>query len=243
MEPEVGLLQSGMDETTEAVWRAMRAAYKYGLMDEMLGLAGTLMPPGMDQIEMLGDAEESLMQTDLAKVAGMLDGTLVPLARAMAEEEVVEAMKNLLLTFKPLIEGVVAASGGDATVIRDRLQGVQENLLALRPVAQAALPAFFQAASPHMEEFLRDKAGPAVGGAINAQTASLNRLVETNPRAIPAFLEGVSATVDAAEIRKAASALLPVLIAHRPKPLKWLAQEIAMRVKQRFGPARGGDRR
>ena len=89
MEAEVGLLQSGMDEKTEAVWGAMRAAYKSGLMDEMLDLGGTLMPPGMDQIEMLGDAEESLMQADLAAAAGMLDGMLVPLARAMAEEEVV----------------------------------------------------------------------------------------------------------------------------------------------------------
>gem|GEM_PF-1796252 len=235
-------MQAGMEERSEAVWQAMRAAYKSGLMDEMLDLAGALMPPDMDQIEMMGEAEERLMQADLAATAGMMDEMLIPLARVMAREEVVEAMKSLLLTFKPAIMGAVSASGGDVTLLRERLQAVQASLLALRPVAQVAAPAALQAASPRLEGFLLDKAGPAVGNMINAQCAGLNHLIETNPRAIPAFLRGVAETVDSAEMRKAASALFGILLAHRPKPLKWLVREIAMRTRKRFGAAKGGAR-
>ncbi|MEW6555290.1 MAG: hypothetical protein AB1384_13520 [Actinomycetota bacterium] len=229
-----------MDEKSEAVWQAMRAAYKAGLTDEILGVAGALMPPGMDQIEMLGDAEDHLMRADLTALAGMLDDMLIPLARALAGQEAVEAMKNLLLTAKPLVEGIVVVSGGDATVIRDRLLEMRASLLALRPILRAATPGVLKAASPHVEEFLRNKAGPAVGGMINAQLAGLERLNETSPRAIPAFLEGISATVDIAAMKKAASVLFPVLLAHRPKLFKWLVQEILIRMRQYLGAIKGG---
>ncbi|MDY6795062.1 MAG: hypothetical protein SWK76_07260 [Actinomycetota bacterium] len=55
-------LQAVMDERTRAAWGFMRAAYKHGLLDELLELLGELITPDADMPTTKGSLEELISE-------------------------------------------------------------------------------------------------------------------------------------------------------------------------------------
>jgi len=108
-----------MQELTRAMWDFMEGAYRQGLLDELLGMAGGLMDPEMDLGDAMGDFEDALSEADFAPFEEMSREVLAPVMSALADEEVIEGLHVFVTTMRPVIEGVVQGAGGDIRLIAE----------------------------------------------------------------------------------------------------------------------------
>jgi hypothetical protein len=235
LETRETLLEEELDESSRAVFGAMRAAYKTGLLDEFLSLAGTLMGSDADTVELMGNAEETLTETDLAPIAAALSEVLLPLAGALSGERAAEAARYLLSNLRPAVEKAVSESGGDPALLQEKARQTADSLRALVPVARAVAPDLLRAAALSLDPRLGEKAGRAVGALVSANLSIINTVNDSDPEIISRFAAGVAQAVDPAEARRAAAVLMRVLFEHRPRPLRFLARTVSRRSGKRLG--------
>lgn len=227
--------QSIMDRRSQAIWDLTRAAYKHGLLDELMGLAGSMVDPDLNVEEALDDLRNKMLEKGFDFIAGFLDEALVPVAKAMAEEEVIEAMKNLLIVFRPFLEELVDRPGGSLIERIEISRDITRNAIALKPIAAASAPAFMKMASPARDEFLEERAGQLMGNSINSFNAAINAINERDPEIISGFMSSLVKTIDAKEAGKAMRILMRSLLEHKPPLFRSGARLVASRLKSRFG--------
>jgi hypothetical protein len=229
-----------MESQTKAVWDFMEIAYRKGLLDEFLELVGYMISPEADLSELLATLEDRGSEMDLGAIDEILGEMLVLAMRALSDEDVVEGLKVLLTTTRPLIEGVMRAAGGDTNVIMDMAKGIGKSILSLKPVVLAIAPVVSKMASPYIEGFFKEKGGQILGSGINLFCALINRINEKDPSVISGFMSGLFDVVDSDEARKTADTLVGSFLDQRPSLVGWAAATLVTRVKKRLIGLRGG---
>lgn len=143
-------LDSRWGEETGAVWNFLELAYRKGLIDEMFRLANTFMDPGMNPMDLMGDMEEKLSTFDFDSLDAALQGNLVPIVKALTDDEVVEGLTMLLQMVRPLSELAIAQMGGIEEAARKaRVVGKS-----MKTLAMLATPLLLQKAMPFLQLLL-----------------------------------------------------------------------------------------
>jgi len=223
-----------MDLQTKAVWDFMEVAYRGGLLDEISQLAGGLLDPDIDLGELLASFEDALVDAELGPFEEMSKEILVPSLVALTDEDVIEDLKYLLQTLRPLIEGMVRGAGGNMNVVADIARGILENIVSLRHVAVTLAPVISKVALPYIEIFLRERAGKVAGSGINSFCAMINRINDGHPETIPVFVSDLFDTVDPKEFKKATDILVECFLDQRPPLIGWTVATVIKRAKKRL---------
>lgn len=229
-------LQAVIDDAqTKAVWDLMLFSYNQGLLDEMTRLARQLMDEDIPIGGMLAKIDQYAQEKGLGSAASILDKLLVPFSKAVAKEEVMEATKVLLVTFRPLIEGIIGLFGGDLNAMAGNVSNLRESLRTLKPVSAEVTPLLMETATPFLAEFLKQKAGRIAANSINSGCAIINGINEADPEAIPRFMADVFARVDRKQLRKSSDAILGSVLAQRPNLLRSFLHTTSLYIKNRLG--------
>ena len=187
-----------MEALTRAVWDFMEGAYRKGVLDDLLDLVGKLSDPEADLGEQLGNFEDGLTDADFGPFEGMSTEILTPLLQALAAKEVLESLHVLLITSRPLVDGVLERAGGDTKGMNEMLALVKQNLVCLKTVALALMPVLAKVYGPAVEMFIQERGGALTADVINAACAAINR----NPRIATRMISDFFAVVDARLIKK-----------------------------------------
>lgn len=228
--------RSDRDALTGAVWGFLAGAYRKGVLDEALALAGGLLDPKIDLGQALGDFEDALSQADFGSLERMSAEVLAPLLQALSDEKVLESLHVLLLGARPLVAAAVRAAGGDVRALTAAAGGLAGILAALKPVARAVLPVAARACRPAVEAFLEERAGPTLTAALNAACRAAGRHSE----AVSRFVSRVFAGVDGPAFRAAADVVVDAVLDERPPLAQWTAATVTKRVRKRVQARRGG---
>lgn len=224
-------LESTMDVRTKALWDFNRAAYKSGLMNEFLGLLGSFMDPNMDMIESMGAVEDAVNKIDLVPIAKILDEAFIPLMKALADDNAINAQKNLLIAVRSVVDAVTPEN---INRIIDTIKTIVTSLLALKSVALSLAPVVLKLAAPSIEASLKGKSGEVVGGGINAFCDAINKINDKDPEILSTFITNVFATVDAQAFRKTTDILIGNILDQKPPLVGWTTATLISRMKKRF---------
>lgn len=144
-------LDSRWGEDTGAVWNFLEMAYRKGLIDEVFRCANTFMDPKMNPLDMMGDMEEKLSTFDFDSLDAALQGQLVPIVKALTDEEVLEGLTMLLQVVRPLSELAISNMGGDVGEAARKAGMVGKSL---KTLAMIATPLLLQKAMPILQLLL-----------------------------------------------------------------------------------------
>jgi hypothetical protein len=219
-----------MEALTRAVWEFMEGAYRKGLLDELLGLLGGLSDPEADLGELLGDFEDRLAGADFAHFEGMSRETLTPVLQALGREEVLESLHVLVISMKPMVDGVMERVGGDPKVLNEILGLVKQNLASLMTVAVALMPVIAKAYGPTVEKFMKERGGVMAANTTNTLCAGINRNPEIATRVISDFF----AAVDGRAFGTTADTVVGAALDHKPRVVEWTASTLVKRARKRL---------
>jgi hypothetical protein len=219
-----------MEALTRAVWEFMEGAYRKGLLDELLGLLGELSDPQADLGELLGDFEDRLAEADFAHFEGMSREVLTPVLQALGREEVLESLHVLLISMRPMVDGVMERVGGDPKVLNEVLGLVKQNLASLMTVAVALMPVLAKVYGPAVEKFIEEGGGVMVANATNTACARINR----NPEIATRIISDVFSVVDGRAFGAAADTVVGAVLDHKPRVIEWTASTLVKRARKRL---------
>lgn len=212
------------------IWRFSRTAYKQGVFEDLLGVLGGMLKPGMSMLEILTAMEDWAATADIEAIDALYE-RMEPLLGSMAQEEVMRAIKTLLDTWMPLIEKF-----GGLYAVMHLAKGVkplaQANLAALRTIIRAALPfvpAFLSAGGT-----LSRKAGVLMGEQISQACTSLNRAYANDPQNVQAFFTALFGAIDPQAFGKTAVIVTGTILDQRPPLVRWSLKTAAGRLRKRF---------
>lgn len=219
-----------MEALTRAVWDFMEGAYRQGLLDDLLDLVGALSDPDADVGELLGNFEDRLRDANFGRFEDMSREVLTPVLQALAAEEVLQSLHVLLITSRPLIDGVLERAGGDGKVLKEMLGLVKQNLICLKTVAAALMPVLVQIYGPAVESFVKERAGALTAGIVNAACVSINRNPEIAARMISDFFAGVEGRA----LGTAADTVVGAVLDQKPPLIGWTASTLVKRGRKRL---------
>jgi hypothetical protein len=219
-----------MEGLTSAVWDFMEGSYRKGVLDELLGLVGALSDPEADLGEQLGDFEDRLSDADFAGFEEMSTEVLTPLLQALADEEVLESLNVLLITTRPVIDGIMERVGGDTKVIKEMLALMKQNLVCLKTVAVALTPVLAKAYGPALEKFIKEKGGVMAANATNTACATINR----NPEIVTRVISELFTLVDGRAFGEAAGTVVGAVLDQKPPVIEWTASTFVKRARKRL---------
>ena len=219
-----------MEGLTRVVWDFMEGAYRKGLLDELLGLIGGLSDPEADLGALLGDFEDRLADADFAHFEGMSRELLTPLLQALAREEVLESLHVLVISLRPVVDGVMERVGGDPKVVNE-IQGLaKQNLLCLKTVAMALMPVLAKAYGPTVETFIKERGGVLAANATNTACARINR----NPEIVTRVISDIFSLVDRRAFGVATNTVVGAVLDQKPPLIEWTASTLVKRARKRL---------
>lgn len=224
------------DALTRAVWEFMAGAYRRGLLDEMLSLAGMLLDPEIDLGTILGDFEDNLTAADFGPFEEMSRDVLLPTLQALSREEVLDGLRVIITGVRPFVERAVQASDGNGPEIGTVVEHLRRHLQALRTVGMALLPVVAKVYGPAVGRAIAQQGGGLAAEAVNAAAAA----VEKNPETATRFIADLFAGVDGRAFRSAADTLLGAVLDQRPPLVGWAAATVVTRARNRVLSGRGG---
>ena len=219
-----------MEGLTRAVWDFMEGSYRKGVLDELLSLVGALSDPEADLGEQLGDFEDRLSEADFAGFEEMSTDVLRPLLQALADDEVLESLNVLLITARPVIDGIMERVGGDTKVMKEMLALMKQNLMCLKTVAVAVTPVLAKAYGPSVEKFIREKGGVMAANATNAACVTVNR----NPEIVTRVISEFFTWVDGRAFGEAAGTIVGAMLDQKPPLIEWSASTFVKRARKRL---------
>jgi len=248
---------SDLEGLSAAVWGFLEGAYRKGVLDEALGLAGGFMDPAADLGQALGDFEDALSQADFGPLEKWSAELLTPLLQVLSREEVLENLGVLLRQVQSLLTrvppaaskrnarsqapprlgaGAVPATGGEARALAAMVREAGTTLAALGSLARALLPVLTKFYHPAAGEFLEKRAGPLVSEVLNAAS----KAASAHPEAVSRFISRVFAGLDGRAFRAAADVIAEAVLDERPPLAQWTAATVTKRVRKRVQTRRGG---
>lgn len=219
-----------MEELTRAVWDFIEGAYRKGLLDDLLDLVGKLSDPEADLGEQLGNLEDGLADADFSRFEEISTEILAPVLKALAAKEVLESLHVLLITSRPLVDRVLERAGGDAKAMNEILGLVKQNLVCLKTVALALMPALAKVYGPAVETFIGERGGALTAGILNTACAAINR----NPRIATRMISDFFAVVDGRALGSAAGTVVGAVLDQKPPLIGWTASTFVKRTKRRL---------
>jgi len=219
-----------MEGLTRAVWDFMEGSYRKGVLDELLSLVGALSDPEADLGEQLGAFEDRLSDADFAGFEEMSAEVLTPLLQALADEEVLESLNVLLITTRPVINGIMERVGGDTKVIKETLALMKQNLVCLKTVAVALTPVLTKVYGPKAETFIKERGGGLAANLINNFCGTINR----NPEITARVVSDLFAAVDGKAYGTAADTVVGAVLDQKPPLIEWTASTLAKRARKRL---------
>jgi len=204
-----------MEELTRAVWDFMEGAYRKGVLDDLLDLVGALSDPQADLGEQLGNFEDGLTDADFGRFEEMSTEVLTPVLQALAAEEVLESLHMLLISSRPLVDGVLDRAGGDTRAMNEMLGLIKQNLVCLKTVGLALMPALTKVYGPAVETFIKERGGALTADVINTACAAINR----NPEIA---------------VRMTADTVVGAVLDQKPPLIAWTASTVVKRAKRRL---------
>ena len=220
-----------MESQTKAVFDFMQVASRIGLLDGLLTLAGSMISPDAELDELLGNLEDRANEVDLKSIDEKLGEMLVPVMRALTDEEVAEGMKVLLSTFNPVIKGMMEAAGGDMEVFKEMLKDRWKSILSMKTTIVVLARIILKVTSPRVDEFFKDRAGDITGNGINSFCTMINGIEERDPEIISGFMSNLFDTVDSNEFRKTVDTLVGPLLKRLPI-VRWTVSTLMGRTKK-----------
>ena len=224
-----------MDVLTQTIWDFMAAAYRKGLLDEVLSLTGNAMPADMDLGDALGTMEEFLVSADFSGLENLSETILPSIINALSTDEALVGLKEAIVLLGPVIQDQATNGDGDAKAMLDTGITVGKSLMALRPVVLALLPVLTSLYSDQIKGFIKDQAGSMMAGALNAGC----KAIINNPDITAKVLADIFSAIDVKSLGQALAILIRELPIHRP-PLARLTlmtfiKGSGMRVLRRIG--------
>lgn len=219
-----------MEALTRALWDFMEGAYRQGLLDDLLDLVGALSDPDADLGEQLGNFEDRLGDANFSRFEEMSTEVLTPLLRALAEEEVLESLHVLLITSKPLVDGVLERAEGDTKAVKAILDLINHNLVCLKTVLLALMPVLAKVYGPAVETFVIGRGGALTAHLLNTASGAINRNPETAGRMISDFFTAL----DGRAFGTAAETVVGAVLDQKPPLIGWTAGTLVKRGRKRL---------
>ena len=219
-----------MEGLSRVVWDFMEGAYRKGLLDELLGLVGGLSDPEADLGALLGDFEDRLADADFAHFEGMSRDLLTPVLQALAREEVLESLHVLVISLRPVVDGVMERVGGDPKVMNEILGLAKQNLLCLKTVSVALVPVLAKAYGPAVETFIKERGGVLAANATNTACATINR----NPEIVTRVISDIFSLVDRRAFSAATNTVVGAVLDQKPPLIEWTASTLVKRARKRL---------
>jgi len=213
-----------------SIWRFSRMAYKQGAFEGMLESMGSMLKPGISLLDVLVAMEDWAAGVDIDAIDAVYE-RIEPLLGAMANAEVMQAVKTLQDTWMPVIEKM-----GGLHAIMNLLKGVhpvaQSNIEAVKTILRAVMP-MLPAMLPNNGE-LGEKAGRFLGGKISNSCRGLNRAYAQDQRAVQAFFSALFGAIDPKDFGRSAEIVTGCMLDQRPPLLRWSVKTAAGRLKKRI---------
>ena len=201
-----------MDVLTQTIWDFMSAAYRKGLLDESLSLAGKAMPADMDLGDALGTMEEFLVSADFSGLETLSETILPSIIKALSTDEALVGLKEAIVILGPAIQDQATNGGMDAKTMLNTGIIVGKSLMALRPVVPVLLPVLTSLYSDQIKEFVKNQAGTMMAGALNAGC----KAIINNPDITAKVMADIFSAIDVQSLGQALATLIKELPAHRP---------------------------
>lgn len=212
------------------IWYFSRMAYKQGAFDGMLDSLGSMLKPGVSLLDVLTAMEDWAAGVDIVAIDALYE-RIEPLLGAMANKEVMEALKTLLDTWMPVIEKM-----GGLYAVMNLAKGMQPlaqaNIMAVKTILRAALPML--PALLQNNGKLGEKAGKFLGEQISNSCHSLNRAYANDQQSVQAFFASLFGAIDPHAFGKSAEIVTGCMLDQKPPFIRWSVKTAAGRLRKRF---------
>jgi hypothetical protein len=219
-----------MEVVTGAVWDFMHSAYNKGVLDEILAIVGQFLDPGMDLGEHLGNLEDALTEADFAPFEKMSREVMVPMLRALAQDDAMEGLTMFISSIRSLVED------GDVKEHLKVVGVIGKGLLALKPVVVALVPVIAKVYGPVVLKFMEHDLGSKAASAINSACTAIN----ADPRIACHVISDLFAGVDGEAFRMAMDTIVGGFLDQRPPLAGWTAATVVKRARKRLEERRRG---
>jgi len=212
------------------IWHFSRMAYRQGAFDGMLESVGSMLKPGISLLDVLVAMEDWAAGVDIDAIDAVYE-RIEPLLGAMANEEVMQAVKTLQDTWMPVIErmgGLHASMNlfrGLLPLAKSNIEAVKTLLRALMPMLPALLPNYGE---------LGEKAGRFLGGKISNSCRRLNHAYAQDRRAVQVFFSALFGAIDPEMFGRSAEIITGCMLDQRPPLLRWSVKTVVGRLRKRI---------
>jgi len=220
------------------IWHFSRLAYKQGAFDGMLEALGSMLKPGVSLLDILIAMEDWAAGADIDTLDAIYE-RIEPLLGAMANEEVMHAIKTLQDTWMP-----VAQKMGGMYALMNLAKGMQPlakaNINAMITILRAVLPML--PAVLQNDGRLGERVGTFLGEKISNSCRSLNHAYEHDSQAVQAFFSALFRAIDPQAFGRSAEIVTGCMLDQKPHLIRWSVKTAAGRLRKRFfGLGRGSD--
>lgn len=224
-----------MDPQAKILWDFLETAFRTGLLDKVIDLAGIVASKDMDDMSKAFDSLEDIFlnMEDTAAMEEKFDIAYQAMA-ALTDEDIMDGLESMVTLIMPILRLVKMQSG-----IQDLL--TPEKIAVIQDKSANLARAFVMIGTTGVKMYMTRVAGKSareygqeLGRVLNQFTNLSNEIADGVSGGTTGFMAGIFDEIDGEALRHMTDAMTDGFLAQRPPITKWMASTAFKMAKSRL---------